>query len=330
LRPRGFLVALLLFLSTHLAPRPVAAAGPLEKLAQVLRTARDYKRRLAAVIGLARLGDRKALPAGISALTDPESTVRGAAAGALGKLGDDGARPALEALLQREKDAFVLRSAQSALAALLRGPEVARPRDPDDIQVDGTTGTLDEQEARDGVTARLPQITTCYMRERASAPFLAGRVDLKFRISTTGQARWVRLVRSDLGSIAVERCILAEMARARFPAPEGGEAEFSIPLSLHPQTIDVSSGPQPPSRVAPEAKRLVKACKNLSLPPGLLVTMYVDDEGAVLSVGLSASSGEIAADLAGELSSRLRAVKLPARGDGHTVKVVTRLPCPSR
>ena len=337
--PRLPLALLLLVLAALAAPSTARAASAREKLTRVLQNARDYKQRLAAVIGLVRLGDRKAVPALIDALRDPHTTVRGTVAAALGKLGDDRAQDALEALLGRERDPFVLKSAQSALATLLGGAKKARPTEPDGLEVAGAVGTLDEQAAQDGVNARLGRAAACYMRERGEAPFIVGRLDLKFRVTTAGRVRWVRLVRSDLGSLAAERCILAELAKAKFTAPDGGEAEFSIPITLHPQAVSVASGAPPrPTGVPADARKLVKACKkmlrpgggaaSLAPPPGLLVTMYVDSDGTILSAGLSSASGGVPSEIATELVSRIKAFKLPSRDDGHVIKVVTPFGCP--
>jgi TonB family protein len=195
-----------------------------------------------------------------------------------------------------------------------------------------TLGSLDEEAAQEGVNARLGQVTTCYMRERSSVTNLAGRVDLKFRVTTSGKVRWVRVVRSDLGSLPVEQCILRELAKAKFAAPEGGEAEFSIPIGLDPREVVLASGAvTTPTRVPPEAKKLIASCKKLrpsgALPPGLLVTVYVDPEGTILSAGVSSASGEVPSDVATELVTRLKALKLPSRDDGHIIKVVTPFAC---
>jgi HEAT repeat protein len=333
------LVALALLISA-LAPRSADAASARDRLAQILRSAKDYKQRVAAAIGLARLNDRQAVPALIDALKDPQGMVRGTVAGALGKLGDQRAKPALEALLKREQDPFVLRGAQSALAALLRRAPTQKPLDPNEMHVEGTLGSLDEEAAESGVNARLRAAMACYTRERTSAPFLAGRLDLKFRVTTAGTVRWVRISRSDLGSLSAERCIVGELAKATFTAPDGGEAEFSIPLTFDPQAVGVASGaPAAPVRAPAEVKKLLKACKKvvspgggaaaLVLPSGLLVTMYVDPDGAILSAGLSSTSGEIPPEVATVLVTRIKAVKLPARDDGHTTKVVTPFACPA-
>ena len=57
----------------------------------------------------------------IKALADPNKTVRGIAAPALGQLGDAAAVDPLRELLRRESDPFVRGQAEKAMAALSGG-----------------------------------------------------------------------------------------------------------------------------------------------------------------------------------------------------------------
>lgn len=65
-----------------------ARADKVDDLVRDLKTGGDYKVRLSAALSLAKLGDKRAIPAFQSALFDKDKTVRGAAAVSLGKLVD--------------------------------------------------------------------------------------------------------------------------------------------------------------------------------------------------------------------------------------------------
>src|SRR5689334_7230300 len=65
-----------------------ARADKVDDLVRDLKSGSDYKVRLSAALSLAKLGDKRAIPAFVSALKDSDKTVRGAAAVALGKLVD--------------------------------------------------------------------------------------------------------------------------------------------------------------------------------------------------------------------------------------------------
>jgi hypothetical protein len=151
-------------------------------------------------------------------------------------------------------------------------------------------------------------------------------------VGTDGKVRWVRVVRSDLGSLEVERCIVAGMQQATFDQPDGGEAEFSIPLTfgggdavtlLDPQTSTV-------------ARRLHRGCKQLlgrgrgrlRPPQGLQVGLYLDPRGAVVSAGLAAGGAEIPAAFADAFVAKLKQLKLRDPSDsGRYRKLVYSFGC---
>jgi hypothetical protein len=66
------------------APR-LARADRVDGLVGQLRSSKDYKIRLSAALNLAKVSDRRAVTAFVAALRDPDKTVRGVAAAALGK-----------------------------------------------------------------------------------------------------------------------------------------------------------------------------------------------------------------------------------------------------
>ncbi|MEZ4401983.1 MAG: HEAT repeat domain-containing protein [Kofleriaceae bacterium] len=109
------------------ALRPTAArADNIDVLVRDVKSGSDYKVRLSAVLALAKLADARGIPALVTALSDSDKTVRGAAAVALGKLAS-GSTPAttraqikkaLDALVARESVASVKQLAQRTLKKL--------------------------------------------------------------------------------------------------------------------------------------------------------------------------------------------------------------------
>jgi hypothetical protein len=115
-----------------------AGADNVDRLIQQLEDSADYKVRLSAALNLAKLNNKKAIPAFIKALSDSDKTVRSAAAAALGKLVDSTVKPAqrkealaaLERAINKESNSFVLKQAQKAFDAISKlggggGPAVA-------------------------------------------------------------------------------------------------------------------------------------------------------------------------------------------------------------
>jgi HEAT repeat protein len=99
-----------------------AHADNVDQLIQQLQSSSDYKVRLSAALNLAKLNNKRAIPAFIKALGDSDKTVRGAAAAALGKLVDSTTSPKLRSdalaklkgLVDGDANSFVQKQAQKA------------------------------------------------------------------------------------------------------------------------------------------------------------------------------------------------------------------------
>jgi hypothetical protein len=94
------------------------AATKLEKLSTALLSDPSFKVRTQAALLIGKLGDKAGVTSLVRALGDDHRTVRAMAAQSLGKLGGNEASMALKALLQREKESFVRRQAEKALASV--------------------------------------------------------------------------------------------------------------------------------------------------------------------------------------------------------------------
>jgi hypothetical protein len=97
---------------------PPAPKVKVDELCSALEGDSNYKVRVQAAIVLGRLGDENGVGCLVRALGDPNKTVRGIAAQALGQIGEPRAADPLRALLQTEADPFVKAQAEKALAAL--------------------------------------------------------------------------------------------------------------------------------------------------------------------------------------------------------------------
>ena len=90
----------------------------IDELSAALLSDPSFKVRTQAALLLGKLGDKRGVEPLTRGLADENKTVRAMAAESLGKLGGDQADRALRALLLRERDGFVRRHAQKALAAV--------------------------------------------------------------------------------------------------------------------------------------------------------------------------------------------------------------------
>ncbi len=153
-RPATVMVALCTILALLLGG--VASADNVDKLVSDLTTGSDYKLRLSAAASLAKLADKRAIPAFIKVLVgtgkkskgkDKEKTVRGAAAVGLGKVvtsetSADLKKKAMAALLKasnEDKDSFVKKQAKKAYEKLKKLDE---EEDDDSSSTSVATGAI--------------------------------------------------------------------------------------------------------------------------------------------------------------------------------------------
>lgn len=93
---------------------PAAANDRVAELSKMLASSSNDKARLAAVVSLARLGDKRAMKPLVAALGDPNAQIRTVAAAALGKLGHKAALPTLKSVATDDVDPGVRASAKEA------------------------------------------------------------------------------------------------------------------------------------------------------------------------------------------------------------------------
>jgi hypothetical protein len=119
------MIAVVLAVAALGEPR-VAHADRVAELTQTLSSSSE-KARLAAVVALGNLGDRRAMKPLVTALADPSPQIRAVAAAALGKLGHKAALPALKGAANDDIDAKVRKSARQAAIAVAKANQLPSP-----------------------------------------------------------------------------------------------------------------------------------------------------------------------------------------------------------
>jgi hypothetical protein len=198
-----------------------------------------------------------------------------------------------------------------------------KPRKPR-MSVSTELGQIDPAETDAAFQKLQPAMMRCYQDSQKRVEFLGGDVKFFLRVGQDGTAKWAYLSNATLGDRASERCMLDLAMGARWPTPEGGEAE-----------VQKSMGFDPPSNVRPpadwSADRVANAigahssdvakCK-AGASGAFRVTAYVEPQGKsgkVAAAGIAPPNqdGESKADCLVEVVKKM---KLPSPGS-YAVKV---------
>ena len=83
-------------------------------------------------------------------------------------------------------------------------------------------GSLSRSEIDEVVKSNLRRIKYCYQRQMQVDPSLSGKVTTRFTVSNDGSVGTARVIRSSMGSDAVDRCLVKTLFGMTFPRPRGG------------------------------------------------------------------------------------------------------------
>ncbi|MCU0663762.1 MAG: AgmX/PglI C-terminal domain-containing protein [Myxococcota bacterium] len=157
------------------------------------------------------------------------------------------------------------------------------------LAADGLLGAIDQKEVQSVFDRHMQQLLDCYSVGLEDLEELEGDLEISVRIDLSGRASTVFLSRSSIGSVAVEECVVRRVSSFSFPQPQGGPAELTYPLELTsdtraPKELSLSSLED----VKAEHEEEIERCQPFE--SDIVVTLYVDAAGRVLSVGGSGKS----------------------------------------
>ncbi len=160
---------------------------------------------------------------------------------------------------------------------------------PDGEGAGPVTGTLAPSRVRAVMAQHAAGFNNCFQRNAGS--YVSGGVRLRFLVGARGRVEQVWVARSDLGSWAIEDCLVQSARYLEFPPPPGGRARFDFPFrwneagSRLAQHVDEGWGYPALRRERPAIERCRK--RNAYDAP-FRVTAYVGRKGQALSVGMHA------------------------------------------
>jgi hypothetical protein len=136
------------------------------------------------------------------------------------------------------------RAVSTATIAVQVGPG-DEPLAPPQKLIEPGPGTLSPDAIRSVLEAALPRFHACYDKALGYAPELWGRIAVRFHVDRSGRVDEAFQTESRFPEPRVLRCVLAEARSLQFPAPQGGDLRFVVPLRF--STDRAPAHPVPPT-----------------------------------------------------------------------------------
>jgi hypothetical protein len=152
-------------------------------------------------------------------------------------------------------------------------------------------GSVDPAAVKRAFGALDDKYMDCQKRALDRVEVLSGSLKFFLRIASDGSAKWAYLEETEVGDRDTEKCMIDAVVAARWPKPDGGDAEVRYSMELPLQAT------RPPSDWSPEkvagalgrAGGAIDKCK-AGGGTTFRATMYVGPGGKVLSAGVATSS----------------------------------------
>jgi hypothetical protein len=189
-------------------------------------------------------------------------------------------------------------------------PHAVRPA----LKMKSELGTVDPGAVTRAFKELQDKFVDCQKQGLERVEVLSGNVKFFLRIGEDGSARYAYFEESDLGDRATEKCLLDAVRGARWPRPDGGDAEarydMELPLTATRPPNDWSS-----DKVASALGKngdAIDKCKEGS-QARFHATMYVGRGGKVLAAGVATSSkdGEDKSDCLADALKALHGLPSP-------------------
>jgi HEAT repeats len=179
---RGWLLGIVI--AALMVGRVAHAGDRVADLAKVLSTSSNDKTRLAAVVALAKLEDKRALKPLVGALADPNPQIRAVACAGLGKLGHKAALPQLKSTAVDDLDETVRDKAKEAATAVAKANQLPDPW-PSEAVAEEPAAKSKRAKAGFGNAPHAiePEGADTYVRINSSMDDSPGKADKKTRLA---------------------------------------------------------------------------------------------------------------------------------------------------
>jgi hypothetical protein len=177
------------------------------------------------------------------------------------------------------------------------GQEAPASESRDELSVSGLRGTLSQSEIQNALAPRMPKFGQCVQKRNGELGWISGHLALEFHVALDGQVSTVYPRESSLGDRSAERCIVELAQATRFPAPHGGEADFSWSLD-----VPLDDSVREPVALASEHVAAVieqnRALIDATCGGGnYTITAYIEPSGKLATLGAAAADAASALNL---------------------------------
>ncbi|MDP9037016.1 MAG: AgmX/PglI C-terminal domain-containing protein [Myxococcota bacterium] len=166
------------------------------------------------------------------------------------------------------------------------------PRGPA-LQMKSELGSVDPSAVKQAFSKLEDKFVECQKRGLERVEVLAGNVKFFVRIGEDGGARWAFLEESELGDRDTEKCLQDVVIAARWPKPQGGEAEarYTMELPLQATRAPNEWSSDKVTGALGRHSEALDRCK-VGAHAKFRATMYVGPGGKVLAAGIATTSKE--------------------------------------
>src|SRR4051794_5862054 len=161
--------------------------------------------------------------------------------------------------------------------------------DDDGLAIQRAKGALDQRDVDKVLDKQVQSLTPCYEHAGPAQKYAGGDVKLRFFVTSSGEVSNVLVTESAVGNFEVERCLVTEGRRLKFPPPEGGKAtDFEYALRFQPsgnaRVVEWDDGAL--ARDVAQLSHHLATCGSLG-PKPVRAVVYIQPGGTVGSVGLA-------------------------------------------
>jgi hypothetical protein len=161
--------------------------------------------------------------------------------------------------------------------------------DDDGLTLEHAKGALDQRDVDRVLDKRVQSLTPCYEQAGDAQKYAGGEVKLRFFVTKVGEVSNVLVVASDLGNYEVERCLVTEGRKLKFPPPRGDHAtdfEYSLRFQSSGSARVVEWEDEILAKDVAQLSHGLASCGSLG-PTPVRAVVYIQPGGNVASVGLA-------------------------------------------